>query len=77
MGPYSLTRAFQVVLITVTRPIGFLRLFWAALPGMMLFGEAPDPRVFIGGVIVVAVNDITHPARVVGRLKVAPPAVAI
>lgn len=78
LGHYTLTRAFQAAPITVTQPIGFLQLVWAALLGMMLFGEALDPFVFVGGAIVVsAASYISHREMVASRLKPPPPAVAV
>ncbi len=60
-GHYTLTRAFQAAPLTVTQPIGFLQLVWAALLGMLAFGEALDPYVFLGGgIIVAAATFISH-----------------
>ncbi len=60
-GHYTLTRAFKAAPLTVTQPIGFLQLVWAALLGMLAFGEALDPYVFIGGgIIVAAATFISH-----------------
>ncbi len=60
-GHYTLTRAFQAAPLTVTQPISFLQLVWAALLGMLAFGEALDPYVFIGGgIIVAAATFISH-----------------
>jgi drug/metabolite transporter (DMT)-like permease len=76
-GHYTLTRAFASAPLTVTQPVGFLQLVWAALLGMLVFGEALDPFVFLGGSIVVAaVTYISHrEARVARRMRT-PPAVA-
>lgn len=54
IGHYAMTRAFRAAPITVTQPIGFLQLVWAALLGIVAFGEPVDPFVIIGGGIVVA-----------------------
>lgn len=60
-GHYTLTRAFKAAPLTVTQPITFLQLVWAALLGMLAFGEALDPYVFIGGgIIVAAATFISH-----------------
>lgn len=60
-GHYTLTRAYQAAPITVTQPLSFLQLVWAALIGITLFGEAVDPFVILGGGIVVAsVTYISH-----------------
>ena len=45
----------------MTQPISFLQLVWAALLGMVAFGEALDPYVFAGGgIIVAAATYISH-----------------
>lgn len=53
-GHYTLTRAFQAAPITVTQPLGFLQLVWAAILGVMVFGEPLDPFVMLGGAVIVA-----------------------
>lgn len=76
-GHYTLTKAFGAAPITVTQPVGFLQLVWAALLGMVLFGEALDPFVFVGGAIIVgAATYISHREVVAARHQVTPPAVA-
>lgn len=76
-GHYTLTKAFQAAPITVTQPLGFLQLVWAALLGMLLFDEALDPFVFIGGAVVVgAATYISHREMQVARQQRTPPAMA-
>ncbi|MDT8345106.1 MAG: DMT family transporter [Thermohalobaculum sp.] len=77
-GHYTLTRAFRAAPLTVTQPIGFLQLVWAAILGIVLFGEALDPFVLLGGgVVVAAVTYISHrEARAARRVRT-PPAVAV
>ena len=76
-GHYTLTRAFAAAPLTVTQPVGFLQLVWAALLGMLVFGEALDPFVFLGGSIVVAaVTYISHREAQAARRMRTPPAVA-
>lgn len=48
-GHYTLTQAFKAAPITVTQPITFLQLVWAAILGILLFDEALDPMVILGG----------------------------
>ncbi len=68
MGHYTQTRAFQAAPLTVTQPIGFLQLLWAALLGMLVFGEPLDPYVFIGGgIVVAAATFISHREMVAAR----------
>lgn len=76
-GHYTLTRAFSAAPITVTQPISFLQLVWAALLGMTVFGEALDPWVFAGGgIIVAAATYISHREVLAARRLQTPPAVA-
>ena len=76
-GHYTLTQAFKAAPITVTQPVAFLQLVWAALLGMVAFGEALDPFVFLGGAVIVgAATYISHREAVAARREVTPPAVA-
>jgi drug/metabolite transporter (DMT)-like permease len=76
-GHYTLTKAFRAAPITVTQPIGFLQLVWAALLGLILFGEELDPFVFLGaGVIIGAATYISHREAVAARQQYTPPATA-
>ena len=76
-GHYTLTRAFKAAPITVTQPVSFLQLVWAALVGVTMFGEPLDPFVILGGaVIVLAATYISHRELVAGRKDVTPPAPA-
>lgn len=74
-GHYTLTRAFEAAPITVTQPIGFIQLVWAALLGIIAFGEPLDPFVLAGGgVIVAAASYISHrEATISRRAKVVTP----
>jgi drug/metabolite transporter (DMT)-like permease len=76
-GHYTLTRAFEAAPLTVTQPIGFLQLVWAALLGVLVFGEPLDPFVFLGGgMVVAAATYISHrEARAARKLRT-PPALA-
>jgi drug/metabolite transporter (DMT)-like permease len=77
VGHYTLTRAFAAAPLTVTQPVGFLQLVWAALLGMLVFGEALDPFVFLGGgIVVAAVSYISHREAAAARRMRTPPAVA-
>ena len=76
-GHYTLTRAFAAAPLTVTQPVGFLQLAWAAALGMLVFGEALDPFVFLGGgIVVAAVTYISHREAAAARRMRTPPAVA-
>lgn len=76
-GHYTLTRAFQAAPLTVTQPLTFLQLVWAALIGVVIFGEAVDPFVILGGGIVVAsVTYISHREALAARRQNTPSAPA-
>lgn len=53
-GHYAMTRAFAAAPITVTQPVTFLQLVWASILGWVLFSEAVDPWVVVGGTLIVA-----------------------
>lgn len=53
-GHYTLTRAYQAAEITMTQPISFLQLVWAALLGYYVFAETPDIWTTAGALIIVA-----------------------
>lgn len=77
LGHVTMTRAFKAAPITITQPIGFLQLVWAAVLGILLFGEPLDPFVVVGGAIVVgAATFISHREAVVARKQTTPPAAA-
>ena len=50
---YCMTRAFRAAPLTVTQPVTFLTLIWATLVGAMLFGEAVDVFVLLGGAMII------------------------
>ncbi|NKB58396.1 MAG: EamA family transporter [Alphaproteobacteria bacterium] len=53
-GHYALTKAYQAAEITITQPISFLQLVWAALLGYYVFAETPDIWTTVGALIIVA-----------------------
>lgn len=52
-GHYSMTRAFAVAPVSVTQPVTFLQLVWSVILGILVFGEAADVWVILGGVIII------------------------
>lgn len=58
-GHYAMTRAFAAAPLTVTQPVTFLQLVWASLLGVLVFGEALDPWVLVGGGLIVAAVTLT------------------
>ena len=53
-GHYTMTLAFRAAPVTVTQPVTFLQLIWAAFVGLLLFGEPIDGFVILGGALIVA-----------------------
>lgn len=73
-GHYFMTRAFQAAPLTVTQPVTFLQLVWATLLGSLVFGEAVDPFVLLGGGLIIgAISYITWRESRVSRTEITPP----
>ena len=73
LGHYSMSQAFRVAPVSVTQPVTFLQLVWAVLVGALLFNEAVDPYVVLGGaVIVAAVSFISWREAILKRRRVTP-----
>lgn len=53
-GHYCMSRAFAVAPVAVSQPVVFLQLVWATLLGAVVFDEAIDPFVILGGAVIVA-----------------------
>jgi drug/metabolite transporter (DMT)-like permease len=53
LGHYAMTRAFRAAPLAVTQPVTFLQIIWAALLGALVFGEAVDGFVLVGGALIV------------------------
>jgi len=53
-GHYTMTRALKAAPISVTQPVLFMQLVWAAALGVLMFGEPLDPFVLLGGGVIVA-----------------------
>ncbi len=63
-GHYMMTRAFRVAPMTVTQPVTFLNLVWAALAGSLIFAEPVDFWVLLGGgLILSAISWVTFAER--------------
>lgn len=60
VGHYFMTFAFAAAPLTVTQPVTFLQLVWASILGAVVFGEAVDAFVLLGGALILgAVTFIT------------------
>lgn len=67
-GHFAMTLAFRAAPVTVTQPVTFLQLVWAVALGAVVFGEAVDLYVVLGGcVIMAAVAFITWREAVLRR----------
>ncbi len=53
LGHLTLTQAYRAAEITVTQPVSFLQLIWAALLGFYVFGEVVDFWTMAGALIIV------------------------
>ncbi len=72
-GHYFMTRAFACAPMTVTQPVTFLQLVWATLLGSLMFGEAVDPYVLLGGAIIIgAISYMTWREAQLNRRGVTP-----
>lgn len=76
-GHYTMTLAFAAAPVTVTQPITFLQLVWATLLGLLVFDEAVDTYVILGGALILAsVTFITWREAVLKRPPITPTAPA-
>lgn len=74
IGHYTMTLAFKVAPLTVTQPVTFLQLIWAVALGALVFQEAVDIWVVIGGsVILCSITFITWREAVLNRRAITPP----
>ncbi|MFT5160956.1 MAG: drug/metabolite transporter (DMT)-like permease [Paracoccaceae bacterium] len=77
-GHLTMTKALMAAPLMVTQPVTFLQLVWATLLGSIVFGEAADFYVLLGGgVIIASVSFISYREWVVSRSSQTPPAAAI
>lgn len=76
-GHYCMSRAFSIAPLTVTQPVTFLQLVWAATLGAVVFGEPVDGYVMLGGaVIIAAISYITWREAALRRAGTTPPVAA-
>lgn len=54
LGQYSLNQALRRGDVAVVMPVDFVRVIWASLIGIYLFGEPPDAWVGLGAAVIVA-----------------------
>ena len=53
LGHYTMTRAFKAAPLAVTQPVTFLQIIWASALGAVVFAEAVDGYVILGGAMIV------------------------
>jgi len=76
-GHFTMTLAFRAAPMAVTQPVTFLQLVWATLVGWLVFGEAVDAWVILGGSLILgAISFITWREAVLKRRTITPPAMA-
>lgn len=74
LGHYLMTLGFRAAPITVTQPVTFLQLVWAVALGAILFDEAIDPFVVLGGLMIIgAISFITWREAMLKRRQITPP----
>ncbi len=70
---YAMMLAFRAAPLSVTQPVTFLQLVWAVLLGALVFGEAVDPYVVLGGLVIVgSVSFITWREAMLKRRAITP-----
>ena len=72
LGHFFLTHAFRCAPIAALQPVTYLQLIWATVLGVMLFGDAIDFYVVLGGaILVVSTSYIAHRESVLAERKAA------
>ena len=71
---YTMTLAFAAAAVTVTQPVTFLQLVWATALGVIVFNEAVDIWVVLGGGLILAsITFITWREAILKRKTITPP----
>lgn len=73
-GHFSMTFAFAAAPMTVTQPVTFLQLIWAVLLGAIMFGEAVDGLVILGGALILGAISFITWREALARRQITPPA---
>lgn len=72
-GHLTMTLAFRAAPLTVTQPVTFLQLVWAATLGAVMFGEPIDGWVVLGGLVILSsVSFISWREAVLKRREMTP-----
>ena len=68
VGHFFMTKALALAPLVVVQPVEFLKLVWATLLGILVFGEGIDPFVLTGGgLIIVSVTLISYRESVMSK----------
>lgn len=71
-GHWTMTKGLQAAPLTVTQPVTFLQLVWATALGALVFGEAIDGWILLGGAVIIgAVTFIAYREAMLGRSRAA------
>lgn len=74
LGHFTLTNAFRNAPIAALQPVTYLQLIWATLLGVMLFDDAVDHYVVLGGaILVLSTTYIAHRESVLSKKVTAGP----
>jgi len=72
-GHYAMTRALKLAPVSALQPVAFLQLVWATIAGVLLFQEALDFYVLLGGaVLVLSASYIAHREAMLERTSLQP-----
>lgn len=72
-GHYTMTLAFTKAPLTVTQPVTFLQLIWATTLGVVVFGEAADVFVMLGGAMIIAAISVVTWREARRKAQITPP----
>lgn len=53
LGHYAMTRSFSAAPLAVTQPVTFLQILWSSALGALVFSEAVDIWVVLGGGLII------------------------
>lgn len=72
-GHYTMTLAFTKAPLTVTQPVTFLQLIWATTLGVVVFGEAADVFVMLGGAMIIGAISVVTWREARRKTPITPP----
>ncbi|EEW24418.1 protein of unknown function DUF6 transmembrane [Rhodobacter ferrooxidans] len=69
VGHFCMTKAFRAAPLAVTQPVVFLQLVWATLLGTLVFDEAVDGFVLLGGAVIIGAISVLTWRETVARRR--------